>query len=146
MPTIHLLLKFKNMNVEVNYVALLAAGIFSMIWGMIYYGPLFGKTWMKLAGVPDKKPKTEEMIKSMFLGFISYAVMAYVLTYFIDLGAYATWQDGARVGFWAWLGFIATTSMGSVLWEGKSWSLYFLNNVWALINIMVIGAMVAVWI
>jgi hypothetical protein len=26
-----------------------------------------------------------------------------------------------------WLGFIATTSLGMVLWEGKSWKLYAIN-------------------
>ena len=45
------------MDIQVNYVAILACGISAMVIGSIWYGPLFGKTWMQLTGkkMEDKR-------------------------------------------------------------------------------------------
>jgi hypothetical protein len=39
------------MEFEINYLAILASGIIMMVLGYLWYGPLFGKPWMKLAGI-----------------------------------------------------------------------------------------------
>lgn len=134
------------MEVSVNYLALAAAALFSLIWGSLYYGPIAGKKWMKLANIPNKKPQMDKMIKSMILAFITTMLMAYVLTHIVAYAGYTGWQEGVKAGFWIWLGFIGTSSMGIVLWEGKSWELYILHNIWSSINLMVIGAIVTLWI
>ncbi len=35
----------------VNYWAVLTCGLVSMVVGSIWYGPIFGKLWMRLNGV-----------------------------------------------------------------------------------------------
>lgn len=127
------------MNFDINYLALFLSGFFSLLWGMAYYGPLLGEAWMKLAKVPNKKPKKEEMIRSMTFGFISYMVTAFFLSYFINNLGLITWQEGAKLGFITWAGFIATGSLGSVLWEKAPIKLYLLNNGWSLINLVAIS-------
>ncbi|MDO8488446.1 MAG: DUF1761 family protein [bacterium] len=37
--------------VPVNYLAILAAAVLSMVLGFLWFGPLFGQTWMKLMGL-----------------------------------------------------------------------------------------------
>ena len=36
------------MNIPVNYLSVLVATIAGMVVGFIWYGPLFGKTWIRL--------------------------------------------------------------------------------------------------
>ena len=39
------------MNVEINYLAVLVAGVAAVAVGFLWYGPLlFAKPWMKLMG------------------------------------------------------------------------------------------------
>lgn len=111
---------------EVNWVALIAAGVASMAVGFIWYGPLFGKAWMKLSGHKEMGDK-KEMPKTYGIMFVGSLVTAYVL---------AVLNADLMTAFWIWLGFQATLLLHSVLFEGKSWNLYFLNAGHQLISLL----------
>ncbi len=138
--------------VPVNYWALLGAAVASMILGSLWYGPLFGKKWMALSGMsPDKinAAKSKGMGKSYALMFVGSLVTAYVLSHFLVFAsAYmeaAGVSAGFMAGFWVWLGFIAPVTLGSVLWEGKSWKLWILNNGYQFLSLVIAGVILALW-
>jgi len=126
----------------VNYVSILVASVVSFLVGMAWYSPaLFGKVWMKLASVDMKKSKGKSSVGlSMLLGFISTLVLAFVFEKILNLLNYSGFAAGATLGFWIWLGFVATNLLGSVIWEGKPWGLYVLNSAYWLVNLLVMGA------
>lgn len=131
----------------INYWAILVAAIVSMVIGAIWYSVLFGKKWMELM---DIGPKRMEELKqkarwSYVWNFLALLVMAFVLAHIVDYTGATTWTAGMQAGFWLWLGFIATVSLGAVLWEGKSWSLYFINAGYHLVELLVMGGILAVW-
>ncbi len=124
----------------VNYLAVLVAAIAGMLVGMIWYNPkVLGKIWMKLEGVsPRHKPAKINML----IAFVSQLVMAYVLSMFIQVG-----NLGGSLGtsLLIWFGFIGTMTLGSVLWKGKSWNLWFLNNGHNIISLLVMAGILASW-
>ena len=134
----------------VNYLAILVVSIVSFIIGMLWYSPLlFGNVWVKLMGFNEediKKAKEKGMAKNMIVVFISVLVMTYVLAYLIDLLAYSDAGSGAILGFIIWLGFLATSMLGSVLWEGKPAALYLINTSHYLVVLVVSGAILGVWV
>jgi len=138
----------KMAEIIINYVAVLGAAIADMVLGFLWYGLLFSKKWMELMKIDLKKMEgmKKGMGKKYAVTFISSLVMAFVLAHFVDFASAGTAMQGAQVGFWAWLGFIATQTLGSVLWEGKSEELYFLNNAYHLISLLVMGVILAVWV
>ena len=141
------MIKFRGENM--NYIAILVAAAVSIIVGFLWYGPLFGKIWQELMGFTKKdleKAKGEGMGKSYFIMVIGTLITTYVLAYLIDMTGSVGYIDGAIIGFWAWIGFIATTTIGAVLWEKKSWKWWFLNNAHSLVNLLVIGAIIGVWV
>ena len=124
----------------VNYVAIIVAALANMIVGYLWYSQmLFGKAWMKMMGKKDMGKK-DSMPMMMAAGYISSVVMAYVLAIFIQLNGATTPLMGAMTAFWAWLGFVATVTLGSVLWEGKSIQLWVLNAAHHLVGMAVMGA------
>jgi hypothetical protein len=136
--------------VDVNIVAVIVAGIVSMVTGLIWYGPLFGKKWMALHGktMKDFEAMKGDMPKMYAQGFVLALVTAYVLAW--NMGAYAmigpvTMIDGAIAGFFVWLGFVATTQYGGVLWEGMRKKVFLLNTLYSLVNLLIIGALLASW-
>lgn len=137
-------------TVVVNNVAVLVAAIVAMVIGGIWHSPMvFGNLWMKLSGLTAKSmdaAKKKGMAKLYIYQFIAILVAAYVLAYFVKYAGAATASDGALVGFWAWLGFVATTTVGSTIWEGKSFKLWLLNNGHNLLTYAVMGAILAVWV
>jgi len=132
---------------EVNYLAVLVAAVASFLLGWFWYGPLFGKPWMKLMNFDKNSMKSMKLspVTAMILGFLTYLIIAYVLAGFISILNAATIVEGMKIAFWIWLGFIATTTLGSFLWEGKSIKLYLLNNAYNLLNILVIAVILTAW-
>lgn len=136
-------------DVSTNYLAVLVAAIVSMILGMFWFSPaVFGRSWMKLSKINEKdieKAKQKGMWKSYLIAFIATIVMAYVLAYLIELIGISTIKDGLWAGFFLWIGFVATTMIGMVLWEGKSWKLYFINVGFQLVSLLLMSVILAVW-
>lgn len=136
------------MDLLVNYWSVLAAAVASFILGMLWYSPLlFGKIWMKLAGISQQSMKGKGLTPpvAMFLGFLANLVVAYVLAHFLNLFGATTWQSGFELAFWAWLGFTTVTQLGSFLWEGKPFSLFLLNTTYSLANLMLMSAVITLW-
>jgi len=135
-------------EVSLNYIAIIVSGVVAMIIGYLWYGPLFGKAWMKLSGFTPKdqeKAKKKGMTKSYIIMFIGVLVTAYVLAHFVDYMEATTFLAGMEVGCWLWLGFIAPVMLGMVLWEGKPVKLYLLNVIYQLIVIELMAGILAVW-
>jgi len=138
--------------VPVNYAAVFGTAVLSMILGYLWYGPLFGKAWMKEMGLTKEKMESDkkDMGKSYGLMFVGSLIMAYVLahalvftsTYMQVSGSSA----GVSVGFWNWLGFVAPVTFGSVLWEKKSMKLWALNNGYYLVTLMAMGVVLASYV
>ncbi len=129
---------------NVNFVAVVISAVISMVIGMLWYGPLFGKKWMELTGKKmGEMGNKEEMPKLYVAALAASLVAAYMLAVFIKFVQAATPVDGAITGFWVWLGFIATVSLNEVLWGKRPLGLYLLNNGHELVNFAIIGAIIA---
>ncbi len=136
----------------INYVAVIVATIASQAIGFVWYGPVFGKLWMKLSSMSEKqiadaKKKGMKGMKSTFtISILGSFVMAFVLAHFVDYVEATTIGGALQLAFWLWLGFIATVLVGAVLWEGKSWKLYGLNVAYYLVTLSVMASILAVWV
>ena len=136
-------------QITINYLAVFTVAIISMVVGGLWFSPmLFGKQWMALSGMTDAsmaEAKKKGMTKAYALQFVASLVMACVLAHFLGYAGATTVSAGLQGGFWAWLGFIAPVTLGSVLWEGKSWKLWVLSNGHYLIVLLIAGAVLSVW-
>ncbi|HIJ11979.1 TPA: DUF1761 domain-containing protein [Candidatus Woesearchaeota archaeon] len=126
----------------VNYGAVLVAAVAYFILGWVWYGPLFGKQWMKLQGMDPKKVDKSGMGGKLAAAFVANLVLAYVLAQYVLVGNIG---NGLITGFWLWLGFVATFSLSSVLWEKKPFTLYLLNNAHNLLGILIMAAILVSW-
>jgi hypothetical protein len=142
----------------VNFVAVLVAALANFVIGFLFHGPLFGKTWMKLAKItPTGNEKFADMIPQMVKNYLANVVCAFVLAgiyHQIVLqnvssslsGAvgYDVW-GGMITAFWLWLGFIVTGSSMEVIWMKRSTKLWLFEIVSSLVAMLAMGAIIAVW-
>lgn len=142
-----------NMEViSTNYLAVLVGAIINMVLGGLWYGPLFGKAWTKLSGMTAETmdaAKRKGMSKSYALMFVGALIMSAILWHEVALGSeyikmYGAWS-GVITGAWLWLGFVAPTTVGMVLWEGKPWKYWFIVSGYYLVALAILGGMFAVW-
>lgn len=131
----------------INWLAIVVAAIVPMVIGAIWYSPmLFAKQWMTLIGKTEEEIKKAGNPASMYgVTFAATLVMAYVLNYFVYYTESNTFLLGMKIGFAAWLGFVATTSLASVTFEFKQRGLYFINVAYNLVCLTIMGGVLAVW-
>lgn len=136
-------------TVIVSLTAVLVATLATMVVGFLWYSPaLFGKIWiheMKLTKQSMEKAKQKGMGKTYFLAFITTFITAYVLAHFAAFLSLTTFNEAFQLAFWTWLGFFATTQLGSVLWEGKSLKLYFINVLHHFVALVIMAAILVAW-
>ncbi len=136
-------------TVFVNLYAILACAVMSIFLGSIWYGPLFGEIWMKLVGIKKPEKITKEMKMSMMrsygLMFLGSLLMAFVLgSILLLMGASSVSQALMTAGF-VWIGFVAPSSIGVVLFEGKPWRLWFLNSGYMLVQLCLMAIVLQAW-
>jgi surface polysaccharide O-acyltransferase-like enzyme len=123
-----------------NYLAVFVAGVLNVLFGLLWFSPaLFGKRWMKLAGVKDMTPHPS----TMALYLLASLMISFTLSILIALTNADTVLYGAAVGMAMAFGFIATTSMGIILWESKPMDLYILNAAFYVLSLGLMGAVLA---
>ena len=126
-----------------SYIGILVSAIASMIIGSLWYGPLFGKQWLKLSNFTKQQiadGKKRMSAKLYFLGFLASLLTAYVLGGLMGALRTGTIKGALLLGSLVWLGFYVTTLSGSVLWEGKPFKLYLINIVYWLVTILSFSA------
>ena len=108
-----------------------------MVIGFAWYGPLFGKEWMKLVGMTkdhmDKMSKDKDaMMKTYGASFVSSLLMAYALAHFIWFTApgSTTMLVGVKTAIWAWVGFILPYALSKAIYavDKKPMKLFWIDT------------------
>lgn len=132
--------------VYVNYLGVLLCAVASMVIGFLWYGPLFGKEWAKMVGMTKEKmaQAQSEMSKTYGAMFVCSLVMAYVLAHMIWYAApgSVTLLIAVKTAVWAWIGFVATTSLSRFLFspDKKPIKLWVIESSYYLVTLVVMGA------
>lgn len=136
---------------EINYWAVLACAVVSMVIGSVWYGPLFGRKWMEVNELsPDDVAKREALQKEAtplyVVQFVLSLLQAYILAHFI--GGW-TEVSGVENAIWIWLGFIMPTVAGLAMWNMKStkvrWAFFGLSAGYQLICFLTFGLILGTW-
>jgi Protein of unknown function (DUF1761) len=135
----------------VNLWAVLVSAIATMVAGFLWYSPvLFANPWMVLMGYdPNDKAKIAEMQKSAGpsygISFIASIVSAFVLGKVILVAHVGTALYGLKIGFAAWLGFVATVQLTNALFSRQPTKLYLINTGYQLVCYLAMGAILGAW-
>ncbi len=135
--------------IEVNYLALIAAVIVSMVIGFVYYmNPVIAKPWMKLMGYSkdDVRPSGSEMGKlygtSAVLALVTSFVLYHVITMSIAYFNYSPVMTGITSAFWMWLGFMMPVQATDVLFGKKPFKLFAINTGYQLASLLGMGIVI----
>ena len=129
---------------DLNYTAIVVITLIVFVLGFLWYGPFFGKEWMKLVGLTDKDVKGP-MAPPIIKGLISSFIMISIAVYFVSLTGARTWQEGALQGLVLGIGLVATVLFGEVNWEQRPVKLYFINTLYWLIALAIAGGAYVAW-
>ena len=133
----------------VNYLAVFVAAIAAFVVGALWYGPLFGKPWRSLMGVPEGMmgmPGTRlSPVAAMAINFLATLVLAYVLSGLLSLLNGVTPGMTLQVALLVWLGFVAPIILNTVLFEGRSIKFYLINTGAQLVQLLAMALVYGWW-
>lgn len=140
------------MEVVINYWAVLVATVAAIILGTAWYGPLFGKQWMRIVGISmgEMTPAVKQsMMKSYAILAITTFVMAFVLAHALSFASEITEAEGVlasvTTAIWVWLGFMVAPTISSVLWENRPWKYWFITSGYYLVSLILMSVILTVW-
>lgn len=127
----------------INWLAVVLAAVSSFIIGGIWYGPLFGKVWMRSSGMTEELAKKANMGMIFGLSFVLQLVAAAVLAMFIGPDAtfsFALFAAGAVGIFWV------APAFGVVyLFEHRPFAHWVVNAGYHIVAFLVMGAILGLW-
>ena len=131
---------------EVNYLAVIVAGVVSWILGALWYSPiLFGKAWQKELGFTDEYLKKGNMPLIFGSSLILMIIMAFGVVPVIKAHPEITWSHGFFHG--AMIGLLfAAASMGiNYLYQRKSIKLFLIDASYQVLFLGIAGMILALW-
>jgi len=132
------------MDVQLNYLAIVAAAISTFIIGGLWYSPaVFGKAWMRENGFKEEDMKKGNMVKIFGLAFVLGLIAALNLAMF--MGPENNPTMGALWGFLAGAGWVATFVGTHYLFERKSFTLFLINAGYSIVALTIMGVIIAAW-
>jgi hypothetical protein len=139
------------MDIVIDYWAVFGAAVAAMVLGFLWFGPLFGKQWTRAMGISHEQMEEMKakgmpsMWRSYLIMFIGALVMAFVLAHvLVAFGNVMGGIDsGVSAGLWMWIGFVAPVTIGSVLWEKRSWRYWFITSGYYLVSLILMSIIIA---
>ncbi|MCC7019078.1 MAG: DUF1761 domain-containing protein [Ardenticatenales bacterium] len=126
---------------HVNWIAIVVCVVAAMALGFVWYGPLFGKLWLELMGWGTKnEAELKEMQSKAMPGYavmaVGAAVMALVLQAVLHATGAATVGAAVIVAALLWLGFVATSTLGTAMFSDTDKRLWALNEGYVLVQMV----------
>lgn len=135
----------------INFSAVLACAVLSMVLGAIWYGPLFGRKWAEIIGAnPDDMAARKEMQKrAMPLYFLQFLITLFqvtILSFYIQGWKEAT---GLVNALWICAAFILPTVAAGSMWNNDSakisWARFLIQAGYYLILFAMFGLILGMW-
>jgi len=134
------------MEIQINYLAVLVAGVAGWLLGAIWYSPvLFYNAWLDGLGKSSEEVQEGAGPLNYLATFIALLVMAYVMAYILDAFQARSIWVGLQGGFWTWLGLVATTSAVNSIFAGRRLKLYLVDSGYHLVTLLLMGMILAAW-
>lgn len=127
----------------INWLAVLVATVSMFALGALWYGPLFGKAWMRASGITEERAREANMAKTFGLSFVLTFLAAFALAMFI--GAEATFGFAVFAGFMTGAFFIAPAIGVVYLFEQRPVAHWAVNAGYHTVGFTIMGAILGAW-
>ena len=129
---------------QVNYLAIIAAGIAAFVLGGLWYSPaLFGRAWQREVGLSDDTLKHGNMAVIFGSALVLSLIAAFVFAMF--LGPRPSMPLGLGAGFSAGLCWVASSFGINYLFARRSFKLFAIDGGYHTLQFTLIGVILALW-
>lgn len=145
-------------DLSMNWMAIIVAGLIPMIVGAIYYGPLFGNLWRDALGKSEDELKPSNPALAYGGSVILAMLLSVSLNFIIQLvhkdvneagelfvNTHSTIGHGAFHGFFLGLTFFMPIIVSLGIFHKLGWKTNLLNSTFWIICVTIMCAILDVW-
>jgi hypothetical protein len=128
---------------KVNWLAVFVAPLLGFVIGGLWYGPLFGKAWMRASGVTEEQTRAGNPAIKFGGVYLLNLVASVSLTMFI--GPNGTWSSGLMAGSLTGLTFISMALGVIYIFESRPIRLFLINASYQTLMFAGMGLILGAW-
>jgi hypothetical protein len=128
---------------QVNWLAVIVAALTTFILGGLWYGPLFGKAWMRATGITEEKAKQANMPLVFGASFMLELIAAIVLAMFI--GGETTFGFAVAAAASVGVCWVSTALGVLYLFEQRPLSHWLINAGYHSVAFTLMGVIIGAW-
>ena len=125
-----------------NWLAVIVAALAGFAIGGVWYGPLFGKVWMRESGMTEEKMKSSNRVRTYGGTLVLNLIAAFSLAMFIGKGDL---KFGLFAGFMSGFTFVSMALGVTYLFEHRTLKLWLVNAGYQTVIFTVMGAILGGW-
>lgn len=123
---------------DISIVAVVLVGISNMALGFFWYGPIFGKKWMKEVGLTEKEINEGPGMGYLF-SFLGAMFMGAVTSLLVHRLGIVQATDGLVLGLVVGLGYVGTTFLSNYIFANRSRALYLIDAGYQILAVVLAG-------
>ena len=142
---------------NINWIALVVAALIPLATGFIWYGPVFGKAWMKESGMTMEKAQQMNPVKTYGLCVVFAFILAFYLNIEVFTGgappddlhgteAFMTFKHGLLHGAFLPVFTILPAFATNALFEQKSFKYVAINVGYWIVTSALMGGLINAWV
>jgi hypothetical protein len=133
-------------DIDINYWAVLVAGLSQMIVGFVWYLPsVAGNSWSRLVGISGEDMKKGPNPMVWVWTIVASIVTAYILAHFLFVAGSETIMEGLTTVVWLWVGIVVALNLSQYLFEKRPMKLFWINAIYHLIVLAVMSVVLVLW-
>ena len=134
------------LSLAVKWWALLIGVVVHFITGMLWYGPFFGKLWMKLIGTTEQEIRESGGMGPALYGasILTSLVSTYIMAVMLNWVNAQSIAAAMLLALLIWLGFSAAPVLNSGFFERRPIKLFCINSFHHLTNLLIISVILQV--
>jgi hypothetical protein len=138
----------ENYLSSINYLAVLVTAVIFWVLGSVWFGALFGKSWMaelEKHGTKIEKPSTRIMVLKSTLTFLMNLLLVIGVGFFVHYMSLSTVIGAFKLGLLIGISFSFTTLLIAYTWENKSLKLLLLDFGYTFFGIIISSIILTLW-
>lgn len=133
-------------QLKINHLAVWLNIVLLHILGFLWYGPIFGETWMEMVGLTMADAETGSGAAGMWItNFIATVVPMYTLAWIFTKVNVESGLKGLGIGFLIAFSFVFLSDMTGDMFAQNPYGLSWITGGFSMVGLSIAGFILGAW-
>ena len=133
-------------QLKINHLAILVSVVLLTVLGFLWYGPLFGDSWMEMVGLDRATVEANPPgAKVWITNLVATVLPLYALAWLFTKINVSSALQGAGIGLMIGFAFVLLSDMTSNMFAQRPYELSWITGGFSAVSLAIAGAVLGAW-